>query len=236
MSLRQWVVVGTVVVIVGSVVIVAMAYAGWTLGLGTHDRGVTVTVALTADALFAGLVATVLALSAYWAASGTADLHVELTFNYSKPNEPVFKLGTPLPGTSWRPIEPFKQNRARVVVYNRSKYSARNASVQIRLRGFMNVQPVPGWLVISSANMVGATAFQWDGGADQLVHEGVARVLREFTLIDAQVDPASTQPLIVVTVVADGVKPKPIMMPVRALEPDEWSKYMQEIGIQTFTV
>lgn len=93
MPLRVWVVVGTVAVTVASGALVVAAYAGWTVGLGTHDRAATVTVALTAGALFAGLVAAILALAAYWSASGVPKLEIEIGFPFLGEERPGLKMG-----------------------------------------------------------------------------------------------------------------------------------------------
>jgi hypothetical protein len=73
--LRTCLVVGTVATFVVGVVLVVLAYRGWTFGLGTHDKPTLVTVALTADALFFGFVAAVLALAAYWSAKWQGEAH-----------------------------------------------------------------------------------------------------------------------------------------------------------------
>lgn len=100
----------------------------------------------------------------------------------------------------------------------------------------MNVQSVPGWTSISFANMVGVTEFGWDGGADQIIHGTMRRTLPDFILTGAQINPKSTARMIVVTLVADGIAPEPVTMPVRVLTDQEWSEYMKEIGLRTFFV
>lgn len=213
-TLRVWAVLGTALVIAVSVGLVVAAYAGWTVGLGTHDRGVTVVAALTAGALFAGLIAAILALAAYWSASGTPDLSVEITFPFSEPNAPVFRVDPPRDGDGWIPIPAFKQVYGRVVVRNASSYAARNPGVRIRLHGLAHLSESPGWTRTMYANMVGVIECQWDGGADGMIHGGWERVLPEYVMSGSYFIPGQ-QATMEITVVADGMSPRTTIVPVR---------------------
>ena len=223
-SLRTWLVVGTAAAFVVGVVLVVLAYRGWTFGLGTHDKPTLVTVALTADALFFGFVAAVLALAAYWSASGKAKLTVEFWFNFSDPNELVFKVDEPRAGDQWMPIVQFKQNRASVVVRNRSRYSARNPGVFVSLRGVSLSTAPDGWKATRRVNMLGVTELMWDG---EIVHGDMPLPLPDFVLTDSCLVPW-LEPLIEVIVVADGLKPLVYKLPVTGLNEAEYKTYQEE--------
>ena len=222
--LRTCLVVGTVATFVVGVVLVVLAYRGWTFGLGTHDKPTLVTVALTADALFFGFVAAVLALAAYWSASGKAKLIIELWFNFSDPNELVFKVDAPRVGDQRLPIVQFKQNRASVVVRNQSRYSARNPGVFISLRGVSLSTAPDGWNATRTVNMLGVTELMWDG---EIVHGEMPLPLPDVVLADSCLLPW-LEPLVEVIVVADGLKPRVYKLPVRGLNEAEYETYQQE--------
>lgn len=219
-TLRVWAVIGTAVVIVVSLGLVVAAYAGWTVGLGTHDRAVTVVAALTAGALFAGLIAAILALAAYWSASGTPDLSVEITFPFSKPNAPVFRADPPRADDGLIPIPAFKQVYGRVVVRNASDYAARNPGVRIRLHGLVHRHADPGWTTVLLVNGGGVIESQWDGGADEIIHGGWERVLPPYVMSGSFFIPGQEASM-EVTVVADGVAPRTTFIPVRMANDDE---------------
>jgi hypothetical protein len=220
-SFRTWVAIGTVtVLIVGGGLIVA-AYDGWDVGTGDHDKGVTVTVAVTIAAAVLGAVAAVLALAAYWSASGTADLDVEIRFNFSHVNEPYFKVSEPQGPDGWVPIVPFKQNRATVTLRNDSKYSARNPWVRIRLYGISLPKAPEGWKPTRTANMFGVTELMWEG---EIIHGDMPLPLPDLVLEDSLLAP-KIRHRIEATLVADGLARKEIEVPVVGLKGDDYAAY-----------
>lgn len=223
-SLRTWLVIGTAAAFLVGVVLVALAYQGWTFGLGTHDKPTLVTVALTADALFFGFVAAVLALAAYWSASGTARLSIEIRFNYSDVNKPVFRVDDAREFDKWVPIEPFKQTHASVVLRNGTRYAARNPWVCIALRGISLSAAPAGWKATNTANMVGITELMWQG---DVAHGLMPLPLPNFVLSDSCLVPP-LEPVMEVTIVADGLKPLIERLPVAGLDDAAYEQYMTE--------
>jgi hypothetical protein len=222
---RIWVGVGTAVVLLAGLVVLILAYGGWTFGLGTHDKATTVTVALTVGAFLFGAVAILLAFFAYWSASGTPDLSVEIRFDFSEPNKPLFKVDPP-DENGWVPIPAFKQVQGHVTVRNASVYAARNPGVRIRLHGLSRRNEDPGWTSTMFVNMLGAIEAQWDGGADEIIHGKWERVLPIFKLQGSHVLPGQT-PSLEITVVADGVEPRTMMVPVQTATEEEWDEIMK---------
>ena len=215
-SLRDMIRVGTYTAVAVGVVLLVFAYAGFKFGLGSGaDKASVVTTVLTFDAALLAVVAAVVALEAFMQASGQPDLSVTMTFQNCNPNEPVFRFRAD-------GCDIGEENVARVVLRNDSPYSAKNPGVLITLGGFLAVTPVPGWDAIEIGGMSGVRQFQWDG---VIVHGGQSRVLPEFILGGAM-DPDQTEHLIVVEVVADGVKPKVERLHARGLAHADWLKHV----------
>jgi hypothetical protein len=172
------------------------AYTGFSLGMPTKnaDRATVISadVALVSFALVA--LGVVVALVAYLASTGQPDLEVSVVFRFSFPNEPVFKMQQLVHGWQ-RPVANFRQTEGEVFLTNRSRYSAKNPGVQVRLvsLGGLNPQWNTGWVPIGQANMVGVYEIQWDGGADFLVHGKWQRRLPPLNFADV-FEMAETKP------------------------------------------
>jgi hypothetical protein len=213
--------------VVGSVIL-AGAYNGWTFGLPTRDRTAIVGTALVLDTLLFAAVAAFLALMAYLIASGRPDLEVEIAFWYSYPNRPVFKAlrASDAPLSHPKVVEG-KQAQGRVVVRNRSGYAARNPGVRVGLIGLGMLTTPEGWQATRSGNMVGVTEVQWDGGVDNMIHGKWMRGLPPLNFRDVEVVPGDS-PHLEVTVVADGMDPKTVRLPVQMLGDEEYDAYSKD--------
>jgi hypothetical protein len=239
------------VLVIGAGLIIA-AYTGWDVGTGDHDKCVTVTLAVTIAAAVLGAVAAVLALVAFLAASGTPELRIKIRFTFCEPNEAVFKVGPPRRQSGWIPIiEPMKQGLAQVELYNESAYSAHNPGVRIQLMGISvadryrppvkgtlekavrNVDPnrkadhvISGWAALKSVNMIGPTVYQWDGGADQIIHGNWSRSLPPFDLCGAHIIAGASAVMLRVSVVADGVSPIHQEIKIKTLNAAQWNEWV----------
>lgn len=223
-QLRFWTALATVIVLVIGAAIVIAAYAGWDLGLSTHDKSATVTVALTFDALLFGAVAAVLAQLAYWSASGLPLLSIEISFGFCEINRPRFWVKPARESDGWLEVRSSKQCEASVLIVNRSKYAAHNAGVRIRVIDIMTTGSPTGWPETVMGDMTGLMEYQWDAPAGQLIHGSSARHLPDFALRGAFIQPQS-EPRFEVTLFADGMTSKPITLPIRyevgtGLQPD----------------
>lgn len=247
-SFRAWVSIGTVAVLLVGIGLIVAAYSGWDVGTGDHDKGITVTVAVTIAAAVLGAVAAVLALAAYLSASGTPDLWVKITFSFCEPNEAVFQVGPPRQQDGWIPlIEPMKQGLAQVELYNRSIYSAHNPGIRIQLigisvanrykpNGAKGMKPwediaIKGWSAFKPINMIGPTIYQWDGGADQIIHSKWSRSLPPFDLRGAHIISGASVVMLRVTIVADGVSPIHQEIAVKPLDANQWSEWVSHRSI-----
>lgn len=177
---------------------------------------------LTASTVLLAVLAGLIALAAYAAGTASPDLDVEVRFRFSFSNEPVLQLEAPDESGS-AAIAPYRQCEAEVLVHNRASHSARNAAVLIRLIGMGGISGSPGWASLDFVNTVGATAVQWEGGADYAIHGNWTRVLPllDFSGVRAYV---SAQAALWIEVVADGFRSE-TRMPVQLLDANAYSEY-----------
>ena len=166
----------------------------------------------------------VVALAAYVSATGSPDLSVKLTFQFSSPNEPVFIMNEETDSdATHRVIRSFRQTEGTVTITNASKYSPHNPGIRIQLDGLGGMTVQPGWEILSMANQVGPALLQWDGGADYIIHGNWSRTLPQLDVKDVfttKVDPA-----FIIDIAADGFGPKRIRIPVRVLNQEEFDEY-----------
>lgn len=198
---------------------------GWAYGLpvAASDSKMAVfnTVVSVASLVVVSL-AGIVAILAYQIASGTPKLTFELQFPFSRMNAPSFRLDAVLdvPHTSpWRRIAEFKQTDGILVLKNESRYTARNPGVRIKFQGFVGIPGQNYWQTTTHVTSVGVTEIQWDGGTDHMIHGEWSRTLPTFSLLGASLLP-DEQPKLIVTVVADGVSPASVELPVLWEEPE----------------
>lgn len=222
---RRAVTFATALVAAGGVAAVLMAcFGAWDFGL-VHETRATVVTVVTSAAAFALVVLTVmLALFAYLAASGLPDLKVELRFPFSAVNMPVFRADVVLGPSQMLRARSFKQTRASVTLTNKSKYAARNPGVRVEVDGLHGLQEQAGWRAFNFLQTQGWGSLQWEGGADGLVHGCWSRPLPDLDL-DGVGAYRSTSTALCVTVTADGIQPRSVVLPVRLLEDDEYAAW-----------
>lgn len=169
----------------------------------------------------------IVALAAYVSATGSPNLSVQLTFQFSHPNEPVFVMNEEVDSdATHRVVKTFKQTQGTVTIINASKYSARNPGVRIGVHGLGGMRAQPGWEILTIANMIGPVVFQWDGGADYIVHGNWSRTLPELDvkgMFTSKVDPA-----FIIDIAADGFGPKRTRIPVRVLNEVEFDIFSED--------
>ena len=222
---RGLAVVGTAGVIVVGVVLLVLAYCGITFGLGT-DKTTVVTTVLTFDALLFGGVAAVVALAAYWEASGRPELSAELLVRFSEKNEPTLLINPPTEQGSVY-VSKAPHLAAELVIRNASTYAARNPSVAVKLRGMALRTTSPNWEAVTFASTVGVTELLWDGGADRMIHGLGLRKLPGFTLSEALIIVGVPRD-VEVTLFADGTEPRTTVFSVQLVQQDEWGQIMKE--------
>jgi hypothetical protein len=192
--------IAVAVITVATVILTVLALSS---SASTADKLEAAGDVLVGATLLLAAIAAVVALLAYAVSTGAPDLQVRVDFNFSYPNNPVFKANREESGRL--NAEEFKQLTGNIQIRNKSSYSAKNPAVIIRLR-LMAFVPV-----IDFANMNGITAVQWDGGPTYSIHGNSTRRLPDLQLDKLRAYPAS--PALVIELLADGYR-KEIILPV----------------------
>jgi hypothetical protein len=174
---------------------------------------------IAVSAYAAALIGVVIALIAYWQASGRPSLEPEITFPRSLPNELVFEAYRPLQIPDW--VGATTRDHARmlqiddvsllctITIKNSFSYAAQNPGLQIRFEGlYLNILSA-GWSVAESwGDRRGAKAIQWDGGTENKIHGKWSRKLPDLDFIDAIIYQLDPPPELEITIVSDGCRPK----------------------------
>jgi hypothetical protein len=190
--------IAVAVITVATVILTVLALSS---SASTADKLEAAGDVLVGATLLLAAIAAVVALLAYAVS----------TFNFSYPNNPVFKANREESGRL--NAEEFKQLTGNIQIRNKSSYSAKNPAVIIRLRlmAFVRKGHDGNWPVIDFANMNGITAVQWDGGPTYSIHGNSTRRLPDLQLDKLRAYPAS--PALVIELLADGYR-KEIILPV----------------------
>jgi hypothetical protein len=200
--------IAVAVITVATVILTVLALSS---SASTADKLEAAGDVLVGATLLLAAIAAVVALLAYAVSTGAPDLQVRVDFNFSYPNNPVFKANREESGRL--NAEEFKQLTGNIQIRNKSSYSAKNPAVIIRLRlmAFVRKGHDGNWPVIDFANMNGITAVQWDGGPTYSIHGNSTRRLPDLQLDKLRAYPAS--PALVIELLADGYR-KEIILPV----------------------
>jgi hypothetical protein len=208
--------------------VLATAFMAWLIPWG-GSRAMPDRLAETGDFLAGGtlalaLIAGIVALHAFAAATGLPELQFQIIFPFSHPNRPIFRAEHNLQG-NLQIAAPLKQAYPAIRVQNTSGYSARNPAVIIRLQGmaFKPSSERQGWDEIDFVPQAGVTAVQWDGG-DHSVHGNSERRLPPLALTELAALPPLGELILRIELLADGYR-RHIEMPVRLLaEHGEWEQ------------
>jgi hypothetical protein len=204
--------VGGIVMISAILIIIALSSSA-----SSPDRLAAAGDLLTGATFLLAVIAAIVALLAYAVSTGVPDIQVSVQFEYSIPNKPVFKAKPDNNG--WLTAEAFKQTTGRIVLRNKSSYSAKNPAVIVRLLGMAyhpgasNIAVNKEWTITNAINTVGITEVQWDGGATYSIHGQSVRRLPVLDLVNLQKTPAPDYPLLVFEILAEGYR-KEVALPV----------------------
>lgn len=195
-----WNVIGGIALISAALTILAFKLApDLASGIGLA------TLVLTGATLMLGVVAAGVAVLAYAVSTGSPELVVSVRFPFSEANRPVFMAVRTEDG--YLTAQSFKQLRGEIRLQNDSQYSASSPAVIVRLEqmGVIGGKESPGWVATQFANMIGVTAFQWDGGGEHPIHGNSVRTLPALNL-----DPLRTfgdePPSFEIEILADGYR------------------------------
>ncbi|MEU8936337.1 hypothetical protein AB0D30_41455 [Streptomyces sp. NPDC048409] len=230
-DLRVWITIAAIAAIAPApLALVGMVVRGWQFGLHTDDRVGVATTVLTGASWLLVAVAGIVALLAYRDASGRPDLGIEITFNFSFPNEPVFSAIESEEADQRRQVLPFKQVTATVTLTNASLYAAKNPGVRIELEGLHGIDEQTGWHS-EWIHMIGIRSIQWEGGTESIVHGKWSRRLPGLDF-SGLTEMAVGDAALVVTLVADGIAPIRTRMPVRILNGADYEAYTEERAVR----
>ena len=205
----------------GLLILIAGAIGGASLTWLTSrsdDRLAVISNFLSFGTLLLALVAGIVALAAYSAATGLPNLWVQVNM----PDQPlpnnirfVYQEGE----------SQIHNALASIIVENTSTYAARTPAVIIGLRGAMIppfvdpqtgvVQVSEGWVVTTFTDERNITEYQWDGGPNYSIHGNSLRHLPRLNLSGMYPDPdPAVQPEMVIKLLADGYSRTKITLPI----------------------
>jgi hypothetical protein len=183
---RFWLIAGGVAIVVIVPVVTAILTAlALTSNANTADRLAAAGDVLVGATLLLAVAAALVALRAYVVTTGVPSFRLQLAFECSKPNNPVFQADEP--GKNIFQTRQFKQLSGRIVIWNDSFYPARELRIIVRLNA-MAFAPEPDsrffgdWTVLDFIDTIGITAIEWEGGPGYSIHLNSMRRLPGFYL------------------------------------------------------
>jgi hypothetical protein len=182
----------------------------------TVDKATRINTIVAVSAYTAAALGAIIALMAYWQASGRPSLKPEITFPSLKANELVFKIDAS-ERTDVRMLKTRDMNLFGTVrIRNSTQYAAQNPGLRISFEGlYFNAISV-GWTVADSwGDMRGAKAVQWDGGTESIIHGKWSRTLPDLDFNAVIICRLSPPPELIMTIVSDGCRPKVRRIPIK---------------------
>jgi hypothetical protein len=176
------------------------------------DRLAKVSDIVTLGTLVLTLIAGIVAVLAYAAATGQPKLQVRVEFTEQPFNEIFFE---------WHRLERDGKSRmyasmeaskiiAHIWVRNLKGYSARNPAIIVRLRSMARDKGMatasPGWEVIEFETSGDILDMQWDGGTQYSIHGDSIRRLPDLSLAGLYYGLVQSKPVILFELLAEGYR------------------------------
>jgi hypothetical protein len=181
----------------------------------SKDRVAIIGNFLSLGTLLLALVAGIIALAAYTAATGLPDLRLDFSLAPGIPKKVMLKNeGGNLIAIS------SDLNIARVTIANITGYAARSPALMVQFAGTeirADMYAISqGWVAVSQDRQTkGILAFQWDGGPNYAIHGNSLRHLPDLNLQGLCVTGSGTvKPEISFKLVADGYDRPTIVLPI----------------------
>jgi hypothetical protein len=205
---------GTFVLIAGlatAAAVIALSVSSASLA----DRTAEISDVFAGATLLLTLVAALVALLAYAVSTGRPDLKLQIRFESSQPNRPVFKS---VAENGWLKAERSEQTVGTISVRNDSIYPAKSVAIVVWLEGMAFAGEVQdlrqaGWVVNEFASRTDIEAMQWDGDPAALIHGYSVRQLAVLDLAGLRILQGSQGGTIKFDFLADGYR-RIIWMPV----------------------
>jgi hypothetical protein len=203
-------------------VILSVFFVAGRSDLSIDKRITSIGDVLGAGTLLLAFLAALIALQAYAVATGLPDLKVQIWFEHSDKNRPVF-LATPAVSGELASGLPAGQTAAKISILNSSGYSAKNPAIVVRLNaiGSRFVESETGWSVIDTDKNSDATSIQWDGGTAYSIHGHSIRRLPILDLGKIRHSPELGLPSLTVEMLAEGGYQREVLLPVRFIDSGE---------------
>ena len=197
----------------------------------TADRLAAAGDVLVGATLLLAVAAALVALRAYAVTTGTPDLKLQVLFEFSSPNNPVFKASASL--SRMITAYSFKQLSGGITIRNDSGYPGRNPAVIVRLQSMVFTSDSPqfdeNWAVTGFSNTNGITAVQWDGGPSYSIHGHSTRRLPMLYLNNLRWMQDWGTPALIVEILADSFR-KVVYLPVDFTINDESQVLKEDQG------
>lgn len=207
-----------------------------TIGIGTaillwptgSDRVAVIANLLAFGTLLLALVAGIVALAAYSAATGLPNLWLKINEPFAlfiePPTRPI-KITFVSDNTRRPTALSLEDNFLRLAVRNSTKYAARTPAVIIEFDGAAIRQDMYGvsndWTATSRDTRTrDVLALQWDGGPNYAIHGNSTRHLPEVNLQGLYSDPTYQRTEMVISLLADGYSRKEIRLAIRFVTED----------------
>ena len=169
-QLRQRPMLAVYLALLTLVTAATIALAGIWLNSGADDRLAVIANILSLGTFALALVAGVIALAAYIAATGKPDLIPQIMINGEYPAEMTFALDV---NNYIRESDGMKALILDITLRNESGYAARTPALLIELHGAViarqEYSSAPAWTPIEAPSHL-ITAMQWDGGPNYSIH------------------------------------------------------------------
>lgn len=192
----------------------------WSIFLpAATNKATRVNTVVAVSAYMAAMIGVIIALLAYWQASGRATLEPKITFPSLEPNKLLFDAYKPLQTPGWIDVD--KKSAIRmlramdgslsgtIIIRNRARYAAQNPGLRITFAGLYLAEPAPGWSIVDSLGETrGIRAIQWDGGSEKIIHGKWSRKLPGLDFTSVIVYRLDPPPELIMTVVSDGCTPR----------------------------
>ena len=191
----------------------------------TDDQLVIVGTGAAVASFFLVVMAGLVALLAYWVATGPPILGLRVVFGGSEVNRPILLAADEVGPAGELTVANTPEATAHVTITNKSIYSARNPGLRIELSGLTGLPGIANWAQVSSPKDGTLIAVQWDGGANFIIHGNWERELPYYNLVGVRTIPGKKHEL-KITVVADGVPPREWRIPVKVLQAAAYEAHM----------
>jgi hypothetical protein len=190
-------------------VVVAVTALNW-LNSSSSDRLAVIGNLLSLGTLLLALVAGIVALAAYSAATGLPNLKLRIMQPMGLGNRMRF-----VPGADGSAQE---NTAVTVLVRNTSSYAARSPAISVFFEGGMieadQMARSREWVQIGHPSSGAIIAFQWDGGPNYSIHGNSLRYLPELNLQGLHPLAPGAEVTITISVFADGYSRPAIILPV----------------------